>query len=81
MEIYILLSSTLKDRAGIARLTLTIPDGATVGDVRGKLALNYPEMDVNIDHAIAALNREASTDADIVHDGDEVALFPPVTGG
>jgi molybdopterin converting factor subunit 1 len=81
MEINILLFETLKDRAGRARLILTVPDGASVGDVRDALAERFPEMDVNIEQAVAALNRETTCDTEIVHDGDEVALFPPVTGG
>ncbi|MBU6460109.1 MAG: molybdopterin converting factor subunit 1 [Proteobacteria bacterium] len=29
----------------------------------------------------AAINQEMATDVDKIHDGDEIALFPPVTGG
>jgi MoaE-MoaD fusion protein len=81
MEVNVLLFATLKDRAGTARLTLTLDDTATVGDVRAGLIARYPSMDVNVEHAIAARNRDFATDADPVHPGDEIAFFPPVSGG
>ena len=29
----------------------------------------------------AAINQEMANDEDPIHEGDEIALFPPVTGG
>lgn len=81
MDINILLFATLKERAGQSRLTLTLPDGANVDDVRRALVKLYPEMDVNVEHAIASVNQDFATDSDIVQDGDVVAFFPPVSGG
>jgi molybdopterin converting factor subunit 1 len=81
MDVQILLFSILKERAGQSRLTLTVKDGATVNDVRQALAERYPEMDVNVEHAIASVNRDFATDSDMIQEGDEVAFFPPVSGG
>lgn len=33
------------------------------------------------DKVLIAINQQMSRADDIVHDGDEVAFFPPVTGG
>lgn len=82
MQIKILLFATLKDLAGKNRLTLTLPEEkVTVGDVRRALTAEYPQMGANVDAAIAAVNEEYAFPADIVKDGDEVAFFPPVSGG
>jgi MoaE-MoaD fusion protein len=81
MDVQILLFATLKERAGTARLTLDVDSPATVADVRQALIARYPEMDVNVEHAIASLNHDFATDADPVNAGDEVAFFPPVSGG
>jgi len=81
MDVQILLFATLRDRAGTSRLTLTVDDPATVADVRKALIARYPVMDVNVEHAIASLNHDFATDTDVVKPGDEVAFFPPVSGG
>ncbi|PJF20944.1 MAG: molybdopterin converting factor [Phototrophicales bacterium] len=73
--------ATLKDRAGKSRLTLDVPEGATLNDVRVALSQAIPEIEVNVNHAIASINREFASDLDIVQPGDEVAFFPPVSGG
>lgn len=82
MQVRILLFATLKDLAGRNRLALTLPfENATVTDVRQVLAAEYPAMKANVDAAIAAVNEEYAFPQDSVHDGDEVAFFPPVSGG
>ena len=82
MNIRILLFATLKDLAGKNRFTLTIPlETANVLDVRQALRTEYPSAKANIDAAIAAVNEEYAFPSDAVHDGDEVAFFPPVSGG
>lgn len=82
MQVKILLFATLKDRAGKSRLVLDIPDdNPTILTVRRALSEAYPEMDVNVELAIAALNQEFAVDTDAVKSGDEIAFFPPVSGG
>jgi len=82
MQVRILLFATLKDLAGRNRLSLTLPlKNATVTNVRQALIAEYPTMKANVDAAIAAVNEEYAFPQDAVHDGDEVAFFPPVSGG
>lgn len=82
MKIQILLFATLKDLAGRNRLTLTLDLAeATIADVRQALSGEYPQMQRHIDAAIAARNQEYAFPQDAVMDGDEIAFFPPVSGG
>jgi molybdopterin synthase catalytic subunit len=82
MQIQVLLFATLKDLAGTNRLALTLPvDRATVDDVRRALTTEYPQMEANVKAAIAAVNEEYAFAGDPVKDGDQVAFFPPVSGG
>jgi MoaE-MoaD fusion protein len=82
MNITILLFATLKDRAGTNRLSLTLPDGDTsLTDLRTALANDQPALAESLPTAVAAINQEFAFDTDIVHEGDEVAFFPPVSGG
>jgi molybdopterin converting factor subunit 1 len=81
MQVNILLFANLKDLAGRNRLTITVPDGATVTDVRRALTALYPHMEENVNASIAAVNEEYAFAGDAVKDGDQVAFFPPVSGG
>ena len=82
MQINILLFSSFKDVAGRSRLTLTLPQtNATVTDVRLALLQQFPGMQPHFANVVAAVNREYAFDEDPVANGDEVAFFPPVSGG
>lgn len=81
MNVTVLLFATLKDQAGTGRLTITVPDTATIADLRAQLAAQYPAAARSINHAIAALNEEFAKGDAALHDGDTVAFFPPVSGG
>jgi molybdopterin synthase catalytic subunit len=82
MKITILLFATLKDLAGRGRLTLTLENpAATIADVRSRLGTEFPHMQKHVAAAIAARNQEYALPGDPVADGDEIAFFPPVSGG
>jgi molybdopterin synthase sulfur carrier subunit len=81
----VLYFAWLRERAGRAEERLTLPDGvATVGSLAAWLrGRDTAGAAVFGDLAVvrAAVNQVfAPPDAPIV-DGDEVAFFPPVTGG
>ena len=82
MQVNIVFFATLKDLTGKNKVTLTLPkDSVTVADVRLALDAHFPQMKENIAAAIASVNREYAFNDDVVNDGDEVAFFPPVSGG
>jgi molybdopterin synthase sulfur carrier subunit len=75
----------LRERIGLAEETVSPPESVvTVADLVGYLA------DLDQRHAMAfkdrgtvrcAVNYEFADPATILRTGDEVAFFPPVTGG
>ncbi|SRR5581483_5758748 len=82
MNVTILLFATLKDRAGTDRLSVSLPtEQATLSDVRNRLAGEHPALAESLQAAVGAINQEFAFAGDPVHDGDEVAFFPPVSGG
>ncbi len=82
MKINVLLFATLKDRAGTNRLSVTLPaDQMTLGELQAALSSDHPGLAESLQAAVAAINQEFAFKSDMVHDGDEVAFFPPVSGG
>lgn len=82
MKIKVLLFATLKDLTGHSSLRINlIGETATVENVREALGELHPQLRANLKAAIAAVNQEYAFAQDVVRDGDEVAFFPPVSGG
>lgn len=81
MEITVLYFATLRDYRGLRQERLTLPDSATVADLKAILCEKHSNLAPALEAAILAVNREYASTTDELHDGDEVALFPPVSGG
>ena len=80
-EVHIRFFATLRDRAGTTHLTTPLPDPATVDGLRIALAAQIPALAKALPTAIAAVNREYAEEDMPLSAGDEVAFFPPVSGG
>jgi MoaE-MoaD fusion protein len=81
MQVRLLFFATLKDIVGSRELRLDVPAGATVGDVLTHLEVSYPKVKAYRPVVLTAINEEYVDLSATVRDGDEVAIFPPVSGG
>ena len=81
MEVTVLYFATLRDYRGLRQERLTLPDRATVADLKAILCERHGNLTSALEAAILSVNREYAYDEDELHEGDEVALFPPVSGG
>jgi molybdopterin synthase catalytic subunit len=80
MRVRVLPFGILKDFLGASATTMELPDGASVGDLLdlvGKRQKAVPAL-----RGIAvSVNAEYATASQLLRDGDEVGLLPPVSGG
>jgi molybdopterin synthase sulfur carrier subunit len=77
MPIKVRYFASLKESVGRAEEELVVTDTLTVAEV-------WAQANQDIDqprHILAAVNMEYVEFDSLVNDGDEVAFFPPVTGG
>jgi molybdopterin converting factor subunit 1 len=81
MRVNVLFFATLKDRADRDRLPLELEEAATVAALKSRLAADLPALALALPTALVSVNHEFAFAEDLLHDGDEVALFPPVSGG
>jgi MoaE-MoaD fusion protein len=81
MELTIRLFATLKDRAGQDRIQVRLSQPATVQTLLDALAATYPALQPSLPTALVAVNQNFAFPETAVHPNDEIALFPPVSGG
>jgi len=81
IHIDVLYFATLRSLTGIRREGITLPAGATVGDLRSELAQRDERLGRALQTALFAVNREFAFPEEVLSEGDEVAVFPPVSGG
>ena len=81
MQVRLLFFATLKDIVGARQMQLDVPRGATVGDVLTHLETTYPRIKDYRPVVLTAVNEEYVDKSTTVQEGDEVAIFPPVSGG
>jgi molybdopterin synthase catalytic subunit len=81
LTVRVLYFATLRDLAGVREEQLTLPEGAIVAELKQTVVHRHEKLELAMDSAIVAVNREFAFPEQSLLNGDEVALFPPVSGG
>ena len=81
IELEIKLFATLRDHAGEDRLEIVLPDDATVDTLLMVTASLYPDLAPALPTSLVAVNKIYAGSETRLKSGDEVAIFPPVSGG
>lgn len=76
MKIAIKYFANMRDIMGRAGETVELKDGATIKDLWGAVS-----KDAMPENTLIAVNMEYTDASQVLSNGDEVAFFPPVTGG
>jgi molybdopterin synthase catalytic subunit len=82
MQITLRFFAGVRERLGTGERTLETPANASVRQVRALVnELVGAELAPLMDRSMVMVNQEYAGPDDLVHDGDEVAFIPPVSGG
>ena len=71
----------LRDAAGTEECWLALESGARGVDAKTTLVARHPCLAGLVEYARLAINQEYQPWEAPLHDGDELALIPPVSGG
>ena len=83
MKLKILLFANFKELLGLSELDMEIDEGTRVAELNQILSNRGPNWQ-NVFQSSSikvAVNHELAELDSVLKDGDEVAYFPPVTGG
>ncbi len=81
MRIHVRLFASLREAAGEDTFTLDVPEGTTVRDLVRRVHERFPQTEGIAGAIYAAVNNRYVNPDTPLKEGDEVALFPPVSGG
>lgn len=82
MKLTIKLFATLKTKAQGNHLSIELPGAQpTVSDLLAEISACYPSLESSLKSVLVAVNNEYAFPEQILKEQDEIALFPPVSGG
>jgi molybdopterin converting factor subunit 1 len=79
MKIRVLFFAYLRERCGLRETAIEVAEGATVVELWSALRARYDRLPDEAPRF--AVNRLYVDKAHVLHDNDELALIPPVSGG
>jgi len=81
IEITVLFFANLRELAGMKEDKIRIPEGTTVVEFKELIGESFPGVAPAMASTLVSVNKEYGFDEDIIPEGAQVALFPPVSGG
>jgi molybdopterin synthase catalytic subunit len=81
IKVQVRLFASLRQALDTDNLTVSLPSGATVADLVEHLRIQYPASAPQLARALIAIDHNYADQTQSLAPGDEVAIFPPVSGG
>jgi molybdopterin converting factor subunit 1 len=81
MNVRIQLFAIARQLAGQEVVELSLPEGATVNQLRRALQAQVPALAAVLPHVVFAVDAEYADDQAVIPAGASIACIPPVSGG
>lgn len=81
MRVRVRLFATYREIVGSPEIDWSTEDGTTLRELLDGVLATYPRLAGHRGSMVLAVNHEVASPQVSLHDGDEVALLPPVSGG
>jgi molybdopterin synthase catalytic subunit len=80
-DVQVRLFASLKERAGAERIRVPLAWPADVQSLLEAIAASHPSLGAALPTALVAVNMAFAERSAPIRPGDEIAIFPPVSGG
>jgi molybdopterin synthase catalytic subunit len=81
MRVTVRFFATLKDRAGLSEVEMEVAEETLIETLEAQIGQRFPALAPLLPTSLIAINEEFAFPGEVLHDGDVVAFFPPVSGG
>ena len=81
MQVTVCFFSYFRDLTGCGQTTVSLPEGATLGDLFANLIKRFPKLESMQKSTLMAVGLDYQNRNYVLHEGDEASFFPPVQGG
>ena len=81
MRVTVRFFAILRDRAGVSQIHIELANENTASQALAAIANKFPSLSEGMKRIVIAVNREYVPLDTVLHEGDELALIPPVSGG
>ena len=82
MNLNVKLFATLKDKAQTSHLLFELKEERpTVKDLLTEIVVQRPSLEVSMKSVLVAINNEFAFPEQAINPSDEIAIFPPGSGG
>ncbi len=81
MTVKVLFFAKLREKMGIAEVDFELKQSVTLDQFQALFAAAYPIFADLPQPIVVAINQAFAQSGQLISNGDEVAFFPPVTGG
>lgn len=81
IQIHVKMFASFAEACGFREKQMTVPVGSTPCSLFRSIIEQYPELRNYEDTMLVAVNASHTSTNTELKDGDEVAFFPPVSGG
>lgn len=81
MTFNILLFATIKEKLGKSNISLDLQEPAQLSDLLTELYQKYSQLIPYKKSVLVAVNKKFASTDQAIKPEDEIALFPPVSGG
>jgi len=81
MKIAVKFFARYKELAGTAATTIELAEKSTAATLMASLEQQFPALKLTPERTLISINQDFGTADSTLADGDEVAIFPPVSGG
>ncbi len=81
MQVRVLFFASLRDKVKTREANEVLDEGSSIGDLWAVLCGKHVSIEPMGGSVSFAVNREYASRETVLHEDDEVALIPPVSGG
>jgi len=81
VKVKVRLFAGLREAVGARELTIELPEGASVAQLKAHFSSAYPAVAPMLERSVCAIDDEYVATDERVREGAEVAFIPPVSGG